>query len=606
MCTTMSTCLVIIIGSLLSAVNNAEGFELCTKLNLAGCGVTTINPFIRGFINDQIHAASYNYSLPFDPCEFHTINMSWILSLIDTTILTYITAEQVLTDMPCEISIQMPPDFLSSKGLSAITNETFWFGPTGHCIHNASNIVDCSDPNRTIANYTSEPLECFYPFVPSKYETPFKPLYDAGLTHCGVSCGYTPYMSDIQQLDAFNYASSMIALICGIAFFINTSLELHNALKSGTAFSELPLLFDIPVLIAIWLMVLTILNAVPSWIGKEYFACEIGTNAKVMLPSRVTNVRCYIAGQLMLLSVHSIYVYGSLLTFVIWRSVAKPWSPLFKIHKKWYHVGANVIVLAQYIGAMSEDIFHGNNISGLCGPSVTGELGIRYLLCPMAVYMCTFTVCTGLSIHTIWRHLDGSYKHAHGDAEKAITQLAIRLVVYSVFVASSLACLVYVSARFVLDGAVWRQELEDNIACYTDNALLGKEEECPLDLTIEDGVYWMQGVVLILVSVASFVLSCTNKRYNDYGKMKAMTKRKLESIVRSNSVKTTPKSMQASPSSIAVSSNDTLRHPKLESKMQESMEDGTTIVYENDVSTVAPSKTEANELDDIELVNANI
>eukprot|EP01083_Nonionella_stella_P181586 650917_1 len=566
-------------------ITNAEGFELCTKLNLAGCGVTTIDPFIRGFLNDQIQSAGYNYSLPLDPCEFDTINMSWILSIIDNTVLTYITADQVLNVMPCQIYIQMPA-FLSSKAISAIATDSYWFGSTGHCLYNESRVVDCSDPNRTIANYTSADigLECFYPFVPSHYETPFEPLYDAGLTHCGVSCHYIPYMGDIKHLDDFNYASSMIALIFGIAFFINTSFEFHKAYKSKHSFSDLPLTFDIPVIIAIWMVILTILLAIPSWIGKEYFSCEIGTEAQVIIPSRETNIHCYVAGQFTLLGIHSIYLYNSLLAFAVWRSVANPWAPLFKIHKKWYHLGIHIVILGQYIGAMSEDIFTANSMSGICGPNVVGDWGVRYLLVPLSVHMASFILFITLSIYKIWHHV--RYQHQHSDAEKAIAQLAIRLVVYSAFVASSLACFLYISIRFVQSGDDWKQDLQDHIQCYTDNVLLGQDEECVVDLSIEDDVYWMQGLVLLFLSVASFVLSCTNQRYNDYAKMKALTKRKIENIVKINSAsisKVQSKSM---------TSIGTLEKP--ESTIQSTTKDETKD-ERSEVVTVVSSETQTNE-----------
>eukprot|EP01084_Bolivina_argentea_P239042 401717_1 len=58
-------------------ITGATGFQLCTKLNLAGCGTNTLNPFIRSYVNNEIQILGYNYSLPLDPCDFDTINMSW-------------------------------------------------------------------------------------------------------------------------------------------------------------------------------------------------------------------------------------------------------------------------------------------------------------------------------------------------------------------------------------------------------------------------------------------------------------------------------------------------------------------------------------------------
>eukprot|EP01083_Nonionella_stella_P205786 749062_1 len=159
-------------------ITGATGFQLCTKLNLAGCGTNTLNPFIRSYVNNEIQTLGYNYSLPFDPCDFNTINMSWILSLADLALLSLVTADQVINEMPCELYIQMPNDFLSDRDISNIITDSYWFGPTGQCIYNHTNILDCSNPNRSIINYTETQLDCFYPFVKSNYKTPIIELYE--------------------------------------------------------------------------------------------------------------------------------------------------------------------------------------------------------------------------------------------------------------------------------------------------------------------------------------------------------------------------------------------------------------------------------------------
>eukprot|EP00486_Rosalina_sp_Unknown_P013267 CAMPEP_0201597244 /NCGR_PEP_ID=MMETSP0190_2-20130828/193789_1 /ASSEMBLY_ACC=CAM_ASM_000263 /TAXON_ID=37353 /ORGANISM="Rosalina sp." /LENGTH=145 /DNA_ID=CAMNT_0048058121 /DNA_START=286 /DNA_END=720 /DNA_ORIENTATION=- len=145
--------------------------------------------------------------------------MTWILSISDLSLLSIVTAEQVLDEMPCEIYTQMPDDFLSSRDLSDITTDEYWFGQNGNCVYNASKILDCSDPNRTTGNLSEPSLQCFYPFVPSGYKTQYDLLLDLGLENCGISCEYYPYEGEISKLDDFNHAASVIALLFQIGFF---------------------------------------------------------------------------------------------------------------------------------------------------------------------------------------------------------------------------------------------------------------------------------------------------------------------------------------------------------------------------------------------------
>lgn len=351
--------------------------------------------------------------------------MTWILSISDLSLLSIVTAEQVLEEMPCEIYIQMPTDFLSDRNLEAITTDQYWFGPDGECKYNASQVLDCSDPNRTVANFTTEELQCFYPFVPSNYKTPITELYEAGFENCGIACDFYPYLGDVKKLDDFNHAASVLALIFGIGFFVNVSFEVYKACKSKTKFGRLPLSFDIPVIIACWLMVFTIILLIPSWGGKEYFACETGTDAIIAGKTHKANINCYIAGQFMMCAISSMYLYCSLLSFSIWRSLTNPWKPLFGIHKIWFHIALNIVVLGYYISAVNEDIFGAINVSGVCGPNIEGDTGMRYLFIPLMFDIITFIIFTGLTIYKLITHYKNQQKHSA--AEKAIFNLAVRM-----------------------------------------------------------------------------------------------------------------------------------------------------------------------------------
>lgn len=458
--------------------------------------------------------------------------MSWILSISDLSLLAIVTGQQILDEMPCEIYIQMPSDFLSSRDLSQITTDEYWFGNDGNCIYNASKSLDCLDPNRTYSNFSDiniEELQCPYPFVESGYKTEYEELSAAGLENCGVACNYYPYQGDISKLDDFNHAASVIALLFQIGFFLNVSMEICKAFNSKTQWSKLPLSFDIPIVISFWMTIFTILLLIPSWAGKQYFGCETGTNAIVTTPAHKTNIHCYIAGQFTMLSVSSIYFYCSLLAFSIWRSLASPFRPLWGIHKIWFHLCLNIVVLGYYIGALSEDIFGAINISGVCGPNVTGDNGTKYLLVPLIFDCSTFCLFMILTIHKLIQH--SKHQQKHSKSEKAIIHLAVRMVIYSGFVAASLICMLYVSIQFVYNGDEWSNRVSKNVKCLIDKEWFDPNITCPFTSNIPDDVYWMQGTVVLLVSIASFSLSCSNSKFNDYQSMHARVRTSTKSTI---------------------------------------------------------------------------
>lgn len=264
---------------------------MCDELNLNGCGTNSIDPLIRSYVDSEIQNQGFNYSLPYDPCDFDLINMSWILSISDLSLLSLITADQVLEEMPCEVYIQMPSDFLDNLGLSNITTESYWFGPPdGHCTFNASRVLNCSDPDYVAANYTESEAQCPPPFVPSSYATDIDIKTD-GYDYCSISCAYYPYMGDIAKLDDFNMVMSILGVVFCCGFFVNEAIEVVKTWKSGKLkLSKLPLTFDIPIVIAFWMIVLSSILIVPHIAGKAYFSCETGTEALVQHARRDKSV----------------------------------------------------------------------------------------------------------------------------------------------------------------------------------------------------------------------------------------------------------------------------------------------------------------------------
>lgn len=181
-------------------------------LDIYGCSIQAIPTTLRLLIEAQID----NFTLPTDPCQFHTINVSWIWNQIEDieTYLDLIDAEDYDT-VPCYLLIQEPLKSVLSTvdpNKSYLVSYSYWFGSnqtnfsdnSGACdIYNLTNALYCDDANytgiTTDGNSTIDgDDECVYPFVESPYKRGY--LEAIGLEYCGIPCEMDLYKGDINAL----------------------------------------------------------------------------------------------------------------------------------------------------------------------------------------------------------------------------------------------------------------------------------------------------------------------------------------------------------------------------------------------------------------------
>ena len=150
--------------------------------------------------------------MPYNPCEFNTINVSWIWNQIDgiELYLSFIDDEE-WDAVPCYILIQEPLKSILSTldtDKSYLVDYNYWFGDSinfdennGKCdIYNLTNALYCN--NDTNITYAASTQTCRYPLVESKkYKMQF--LEEWGLEHCGYRCDFNLYKGDMDALVKF-------------------------------------------------------------------------------------------------------------------------------------------------------------------------------------------------------------------------------------------------------------------------------------------------------------------------------------------------------------------------------------------------------------------
>ena len=301
---------------------------VCHKLDEYGCNPTSIPELVRLYVNNKIN----DYTLPTDPCLFDTINMSWIFTQIDSSILNAINGASYFETIPCQVLIQIS-DILISKDLQYLITEDYWFGnqelnndKVGECDtintnNNLYNITLCdyhsdNPTNNTTNNHTAETSnnnndqcinddkDCYYPYYRSSYKT--NKLKVFGQCHCQLSCQLEFYPGqDIKQLDNYNLACCIIALFLIIGYFINWVLEFKSIKnesnnRNNNKFCNLPLTFDIPIFCSLAAFSMIICLILPYTIlDKDYFSCDHRANTKIVLRAKRlpdANWSCFIQG----------------------------------------------------------------------------------------------------------------------------------------------------------------------------------------------------------------------------------------------------------------------------------------------------------------------
>lgn len=187
-------------------------------------------------------------------------------------------------------------------------------------------------------------------------------------------------------------------------------------------------------------------------------------------------------------------------------------------------------ILGFFIGFVSqvpEASIGVNPILGLCGSSLTATRN-SYIFnwYPIMLTVVAFCIITPMTVYKIWqviRHKD-LMNESLDMYNRELIHLSTRLVLYSCFLCGSCVCFLYVIGEVLFNMDDWEQILADYVECLvlenylSDIGLGGDSTQCVLDPNNELPIanYYMQGVVIILASSASFILSCSNARYADW------------------------------------------------------------------------------------------
>ena len=312
------------------------------------------------------------YILPSNPCGFDNINMTWIFSQVDPSILDLVTDNSYFSTIPCQLLVQLPW-LLDERDINYLIDQDYWFGDDGQCDivnteNNVYNITICEYEliqvnNNSNLNETKETFDecpnddrCYYPFVLTKYKS--DDLKQFGMCHCQESCQFRFYGGNIEILDIYNQCCLWISLLLIIGYFLNLYMELKNIREQRQRIIDLPFTFDIPFFCASALFLLTLCQLLPYLVGKDYFSCETGTLATIRgkdLPK--SSYSCFIQGSIIYISIITVYTYFVVLSFCVWRYLHRPLKPLFGIHKKWWHFAIWIYILGLFCLSVFFPIF---------------------------------------------------------------------------------------------------------------------------------------------------------------------------------------------------------------------------------------------------------
>lgn len=341
-----------------------DSFWICRLLNEYGCNPSSIPISVQTYIND---GTPDDYILPTDRCAFDSINISYIGQHLDLSLL-YLVPSSLFVDVPCEVLVQLESELLSAKNVSYLITYDYWFTDGAYLECNSSQSIDCSNSSHLNLNHsTSENAvcylgsECLYPFVPSKWITDYPER--GGMCQCNADCRLRPSL--FLEEEVFDTTIDVLCTLCFIClavYIINIVSEHYQQQQSrrertkSRGDSNIPTLsVDIPPIIGVALFLFIITFNAPHLSGRRTaFACETqkAWNDDLDLPASATDSRylwksnklCYVFAALVYISLNVIIHYFALLTFCIYRYVAKPLQPLWGLRKRYFHPGVLVLI----------------------------------------------------------------------------------------------------------------------------------------------------------------------------------------------------------------------------------------------------------------------
>ena len=155
--------------------------------------------------------------------------------------------------------------------------------------------------------------------------------------------------------------------------------------------------------------------------------------------------------------------------------------------------------------------------TGICGPSFSNDIRTPTLvLGPLCIILVTFLIFTPLSILSILKHIQhenmyGGTTYSNKQISKDLIHLNIRLIIYTIFVGSSCILFIIIIWQSLAGFDKAYNNWVNYLTCLYIKGELNKNE-CILGYTLPNYVYYSEGIICILISLASLLFSCSTKR----------------------------------------------------------------------------------------------
>ena len=194
-----------------------------------------------------------------------------------------------------------------------------------------------------------------------------------------------------------------------------------------------------------------------------------------------------------------------------------------------------IVLTLTGLGTFPRNAIAALNTTSFCGPDLTTKYAKRYQWRPLLFIMAVYVVFTPLTVYQICKHIRSQLKTSsmkkHSDKMKSFVSLSVRLVIYNCFLAGSVICWLYVNGEFVYNYDDYATAAAVYIECLVGTKLYGYDEgSCKFsDDVVHVSVYYMVGVIQLLVSISTFLLSCSKARSDDWNN-KIMNSKSIQAL----------------------------------------------------------------------------
>ncbi len=347
------------------------------------------------------------------------------------------------------------------------------------------------------------------------------------LSQCGLACSagsevYGLTEGEQNMVDLFKVLGSTLCFIAIIFLVINQYVDQK---RGGKKFCDKPILQIIPYLITLSLFLIVALMTVGEIIGKETIMCldhEYGDYDEEILefsffnPTYGKNGGCTVHGILFYGVLITYEFYTVLLSFVIFRQLYRPMSPLWNIRQRYWHILVITVVIIFVICALIMSVFGGIYPMGVClpGPGNKNHLLILMVIPLIFSSAASFLLLLASGV-LLKKEISKQQQIVNKDSSNRIQDLLNRLIFYGIGVLACLILILVTAIQFYSESDNLSDSMNDSIQCQLTKIIFDPTTICPDRSSKMSPFFFISWILAAILGVGSqIVLSCHNEARN--------------------------------------------------------------------------------------------